>query len=53
VPAVEFGLFSLLLVFTRYGDDVPFEMKIGAPVFFYMVTVWFLLTHRGEMRPEP
>lgn len=47
VPVAVFSVLALILFFTSLGANVPLWLKIGAPIFLYIVTVWFLLAHRA------
>lgn len=39
-------VFTWLLFYTSLGERMPEQLKLGAPVLIWVVTVWFLLAHR-------
>ena len=46
VPAVVMFLFALLLFFTHFGVGMPIEVKIGMPIFLYIVCVAFIFKNK-------
>jgi hypothetical protein len=52
-PTVFAALSILVLFTTRYGDNLPLSVKIGAPIFLWGLTAWWALATFKKAKDRP